>query len=134
MKALQSGRLMLGLVSVVVIVAIAAGLWLIGSPELQRSRRLDERRLEDLRLITAQIDGYWTRHRALPETLDALQTEPGMAPAPVDPVRHEPYSYRPIDEDSYELCAVFATLSEHPGSTWAHEKGEDCFEFDAKGR
>jgi hypothetical protein len=133
MKALQSGPVLMALVSAIVIAAIAAGLWLIGSPKEQRIRRIDGRRLGDLQSIERQIDVYWTRHEALPESLQALQGEPGLAPAPIDPVRGEPYSYRLLDEDSYELCAVFDTVSRDP-ELWAHEKGPACFRFDVKGR
>jgi hypothetical protein len=133
MKVLQGGPLLLALASAVVIAAIAAGLWLIGSPREQRIRRLDERRVGDLQSIERRIDVYWTRHRALPESLQALHEEPGLAPAPIDPVRHEPYSYRRVDEDSYELCAVFDRVSRDP-EIWAHDKGQACFRFDVKGR
>ena len=64
--------------TVAVAAAVAGGLWLLGSPQAQREQALDERRVSALRVLTRNVDLYWTRHQRLPQTLDELSrvTEP----------------------------------------------------------
>ena len=114
-----------------VIGTIAAALALIGSPAEQREYRMDERRVQDLRLVADSVNVYWTRRGRLPASLDDLAREFGVASA--DPATGERYAYRPIADDSYELCATFARDSSTlPGKTvavdvWSHGRGRQCF-------
>jgi hypothetical protein len=114
-----------------VIGTIAGALVLIGSPAEQREYRMDERRVHDLRLVADGVNVYWTRRGRLPPSLDNLAREFGVASA--DPGTGERYAYRPIADDSYELCATFARDSSTlPGRTaavdaWSHGRGRQCF-------
>jgi hypothetical protein len=133
MRGLRPGSALLVLATAVVLATVSAGIWLMGSPGEQRALRLDERRISDLQSIASELDMYWTRHRTLPESLDALRVEPGPASIPTDPVRGEPYRYRPLEGRSYELCAVFGRASRNGlGNVWAHPPGPYCFELEAK--
>ena len=62
----------------VVALAIVTALILLGSPTGQRMRRLDDRRVEDLRGITDAANLYWTRRGSLPLSLEDLSAEPGV--------------------------------------------------------
>ncbi len=96
-----------GVSAAVVIAAVAAGLFVLGSPAEERARRFDERRVTDLHAIAAATDVYWTRHARLPESLEELASEPGVRIATGDPASSLPYGYRALDDAGYELCAYF---------------------------
>ncbi|MBW2508163.1 MAG: hypothetical protein JRE81_06005 [Deltaproteobacteria bacterium] len=120
-------------VAVVVIAVIGGGLWLIGSPTEQRLLKLDERRVDDLHSIANRIDVYWNRHQGLPKSLDALEGQPGWDSIPLDRERNEPYSYRVLEQRSYELCARFDRKSRYARARqWAHEAGPYCYRFEMK--
>jgi hypothetical protein len=121
----------------VVVVAVVAGLVLLGSPADQRARRLDDRRLEDLRGTAAAVDLYWTRNGRLPRSLEELPPELGPAAATRDPETGEAYVYEIIGDDRYRLCATFERDSSAEAwgprrDFWAHPAGRHCFEIDAK--
>jgi hypothetical protein len=126
-----------GLVVAVVGAAVAAGLVILGSPSDARLRRLDERRVAELRQLARDIDVFWTRRAALPASLDALAGEAGLGERRADPDTGEPYAYRAIDATHYELCAVFAAEAGAPGlapdlAFWAHGAGRHCFTIEAQ--
>jgi hypothetical protein len=90
-----------------VITAVVAGLFILGSPTEERARRIDDRRVADLRGIVAATDLYWTRHSRLPASLDVLTAEPGVRISTGDPASLETYGYQPLDSARYEVCASF---------------------------
>ena len=87
----------------------------LDSPAQERLRRLDERRVDDLRSISAELDFYWTREGTLPSSLEDLAKEPGVFVELYDPQTDQPYEYWVLDSNTYELCAEFArdTADEH---------------------
>jgi hypothetical protein len=116
----------------VVIAAVAAGLWSIGSPGEQRLRRLDERRISDLTQLSQAVLWYHTERRALPAATSDLVNGRRLSRLPLDPSTDEPYEYRVTGERQFELCAVFARSSrpEDAKDFWYHETGRRCYEFD----
>lgn len=142
MSAHRPGRRrLLAAVAAAVIAVVAAGLWVAGSPGEERRRRLDARRLEDLRQIAAAVDAYWTRIGELPASLKELSGWQGLAAPTGDPATGEPYEYRRRSDGRYELCAAFSR--EDPGpqprrryqigpSFWHHGAGRHCFELEAE--
>lgn len=132
MKAAIGGRLFLALVVGVVLASVIGGLLILGSPSEQRSKKLDARRVTELRKIARSVDLYWTRHETLPSNLKVLEKEPGVSITITDPESGRPYTYREIGSDTYELCAVFATESSGRASLWAHGRGQNCFKFKTK--
>jgi hypothetical protein len=129
--------LLAGLVLVVVAAAIAGGFFLIGPPSEARLHRLDDRRVSDLRELSSAVNVYWTRKRQLPSSLDATMAELYGGRPPVDPDTTEPYGYRAIDGNRYELCAVFDRASQDGAVArgdpfWSHTAGRQCFALDAK--
>ncbi len=101
------GSVLFGASVATVIVAVVAGLFILGSPMDERARRVDDRRVADLHGIVAATDLYWTRHSRLPASLDDLTAEPGVSISTGDPVSSEIYGYQPLDSAHYEVCASF---------------------------
>lgn len=136
MKA-AARKVVAGVAIAAVVLAVGAGLFLLDSPARQRMRRLDGRRVEDLRLIAESVDLFYTRHERMPASLEELAREPGVSVRAHDPTTAEPYEYRALGERSYEVCAVFDVgTAEEPewrrGGFWAHGAGRHCFELEAR--
>jgi hypothetical protein len=120
-------------VTVAVTAAIVAGIVLLGSPAEERARRLDERRVQDLSGIAGAVDVYWTRNMRLPASLEALHTETGANITIADPATGTTYAFRPLEGDTYELCAVFEGESRDSdrgidAGFWSHRAGRQCFD------
>lgn len=120
-------------VAVVVGGALGLGLWFAGAPAEERARRLDQRRVEDLRRIANAVDLYWTRQGDVPPSLDALPGEGNDRVTLTDPVTGDRYSYRTLSSTGFEVCARFdtATTSDDSREFWRHAAGRQCFEADA---
>jgi hypothetical protein len=130
-KELTRAQVLAGIATVVVAGAIAAGIFVAGSPEEERSRRLDSRRADDLSDIARRVDLFWTRNGRVPATLDDLAQVDGAKISAADPVTKQPYEYRPMG-DRFELCAVFEEPSDHRGTFWSHGSGRQCFNREAQ--
>ncbi len=122
--------------SVVVVLTLAAALWLMGSPSAQRDVNLDARRISDLSRIERLLNDHMSIHEALPPDLATLADAPGRRLSIADPVDGTPYGYEITGERTYRLCAVFVTdTAETRAETgvwrhadWAHGKGHQCFD------
>ncbi len=121
--------------SAVVVVAVVAGLIVLGSPQEERSRLLDARRVADLQQIVAAIEDHHAREQGLPAALDGVVSGRDL-PWLRDPSTGERYEYRVVDERRYELCAAFDRDAEpapvprrhgHPDFS-GHAAGRHCFE------
>ena len=116
-----------------VVLTVAAALYLLGSPQEERVRRLDDRRVQDLRQIAETTNLYWTRHGRVPASIAELSEESGVIVSARDPSTGEPYGYRTVSDKSFELCAVFERDSADARSTgpassfWSHGPGRRCF-------
>ena len=95
------------LVSAVVVCAVVTAI-LLDPPGVQRQRRMDGRRIEDLLSMERAAEEYWNRHKVLPPDLAALAKEPGLRVPEADPETGSPYVYEVTGPKSYRLCAVFA--------------------------
>jgi hypothetical protein len=132
MRALSRAQIAGGLLTIAVIAAAAIGIQQIGSPAEERLRRLDERRVQDLAAIADAMDLYWTRHARFPASFDELRREPGANIRLNDPGTNDPYEYRPVETETYELCARFERGSPETGlaavgAFWSHGAGRQCF-------
>ena len=92
----------------IVVGAVITAIALLDPPGVQRQRKMDERRIEDLMSIQRATEEYWTRHKALPPDLATLGKEPGLLVPANDPETGTPYVYEVTGPKSYRLCAVFA--------------------------
>jgi hypothetical protein len=126
-------------------VTVVLGMVIVGSPFAERARKLDERRVWDLRSIERAItreclgpqetrpDGPPKQLvRPLPASLSALvESAVESRPEIVDPETNVPYGYRITGTSSYELCGSFITERDDdndPG--WNHPIGPHCWTFD----
>jgi len=112
--------------------AIAAGLFVTGSPSEQRLLRLDEQRVTDLRQLSYAANNRWDRQQQLPSSAADLVDGQYLSRLPVDPVSGQPYEYRATGSQEFEVCATFDRPSRPAlaGDFWFHESGRRCFAFD----
>jgi len=131
----------------IVVVAIVAGFFLIGSPNKARLTKFDEQRVSDLQIIQGQIIYFWQNKEKLPAKLDDLKdTISGFNPGK-DPETGENYSYEVKGKLEFSLCAGFnlpspegakpvVELPTYPpqyipsgsDSNWTHAAGNICFD------
>ena len=136
-QRLSKNILIAWLLAVVVLSGVIVGICLLDSPAQERLRRLDERRVDDLRELSYEVDFYWTRESTLPTSLEELSSEPGVFVDLLDPETGQPYEYRVLSSNTYELCAVFAldTAEEQERfykDVWSHGPGRQCFQLVAR--
>ena len=119
-----------------------SGLFIVGSPAVERLRQFDARRVNDLQNIQSELVQYWRMKGNLPPTLEAMRDDlRGFAP-PDDPQTGKPYEYRIDNGLSFSLCATFNASSPGDGAsrvkavpvmprgpqeTWAHGADHTCF-------
>lgn len=131
----------------VIVAAIIASLFVVGSPAKQRDARLDQNRVSDLQTIQSSLVDYWRAKESLPESLVALEDDINGYRNPVDPESGEVYEYTKTDELTFQLCATFMTQSDGSGKNvytapmmyslgsmggdfdvWSHKMGRVCFD------
>jgi hypothetical protein len=134
MTSASAHKVLVWPISAVVIGAVITAI-LLDPPGVQRQRKMDARRVEDLSSIQRATEEYWNRHKVLPTDLAMLGKEPGLRVAATDPETGSPYIYEVTGPKSYRLCAVFARDSSERAAgpyfsvTWAHGAGRHCFEL-----
>jgi hypothetical protein len=129
------------IMSVVVLVSIIVGFFVVGTPADQRMRRFDEERVSDLQMIQSEIIVYWKQKEALPENLLSLENDITGFRIPTDPDTEKPYEYRVVGDLKFELCATFQKESDKNAGihyeyyspydakqNWEHKAGRFCFE------
>jgi len=130
---LTSRHVVAGFAILLVIAGVAGGLVILGPPSEERINRLDQRRVEDLQRIQEALNVYRSRHGRLPTSLEELTQEAGIGINARDPGTMDAYEFRPLDERTFELCAVFERESGQasPFATgfWSHGSGRRCFQL-----
>jgi hypothetical protein len=117
--------------ALVVAAVVAAALSIIGKPSEQRLMRLDERRVMDLRGFTGAVNRYRGQRQELPARAEDVIDGQITTRLPLDPESQQPYDYRVIDAEHYEVCATFSRPSREPANDfWFHEAGRSCFSLD----
>src|SRR3989338_2782892 len=118
-------------------ISVIAGFFIVGSPQEERLRRFDERRVGDLQSIQGELINYWLNKSKLPDALDLLRDDIRGIVMPVDPETGENYTYVVKGPEAFSLCAVFVRpslgkLQVPPylwaGDNWEHDAGPVCFE------
>ncbi|NEO31647.1 MAG: hypothetical protein F6K36_14670 [Symploca sp. SIO3C6] len=124
--------------TVAVVIGIAAGFWVIGTPHRQRQITADKERIRDLERIAQRLyrQAEQTQNRGKVVELPEFLEERDLA---IDQITNTPYEYRRQSSTTYELCANFDTdsatyrLKETPSQSspeyWQHPQGRHCFEF-----
>ena len=140
MRNLSGQRIFLGLVTLAVVLVVGYGIYVVGSPAGQRLLKFDARRASDLQIISSNLDHYWELNGELPEALEDLQGPRYYVRSIQDPATQQPYEYRVIDGNQYQLCAVFDTDSSqreqrvprpYSAKVWDHGTGRACFDLEA---
>jgi hypothetical protein len=129
---------------IVVLLVIASGFLIIGSPNGARDYRFDEQRINDLTGLQYQITNYWQAKQKLPQSLSDLNSMLNGNIVPTDPASGKSYRYEVSGPLSFKLCATFAKESRvtnttsrpiapypakdvYGNETWQHGTGETCF-------
>lgn len=124
--------------------AIAWGFVLVDSPGTERLRKFDERRIEDLQVIQAEVQNIVhegrlvepyssTLRRPLPRSLEEIASSAQFQRVQLrDPQSGEMYTYVVLDRTRYQLCATFTFARASAYNVqWDHPAGAHCFVFDA---
>lgn len=95
-----------------VVVVAGLGLYFSGSPVVERQRRLDDQRTQDLQQITYAVDQFNQQNARLPSSLDELRNSQSYVSPSIlnDPESNAPFDYRTTGTSTYELCATFSTV------------------------
>jgi len=119
----------------VVVISLIIGFTLMDSPAVTRAKSYDLTRENDLRNISAGVDNYFNQSGQLPINLEDLKPIEGIT----DPTTNQPYQYKTLSEDQYQLCATFQTdnrIDSGEGATqvydqtnFLHGQGEKCFDL-----
>jgi hypothetical protein len=117
--------------ALVVSLMVILGFLRIGGPATQRMARADDKRIQDIYQLSAQIQNRWRSGRTLPHDLGELS---GVAIS--DPVTRRAYDYHAGEGSKYELCATFSAPSRNDNAMvnrddWSHAAGRHCFSLDA---
>lgn len=127
------GRTLLILASALITATVIAVIALTPSPGQHRQMQRDNAVLNDLEQLQQAIGRWHREHGQLPAALAPVAAQPGLSLqlAPAD--GGAAYSYQPIDEEQYRLCAVFLTDTaddrygrRYPAAR-AHGAGQHCF-------
>lgn len=135
MTKLSGAKELAIIASTVVVLSVIVAVFLLDPPGVQRQRRMDARRIEDLKSIEYSVDTYWERKKALPQSLAAMQKEPGLKTDLKDPQTGGAYEYQVKTPKSYSLCAVFSLDSSDNSQEfstarkWSHGAGRQCFDL-----
>ncbi|MGC8639234.1 MAG: hypothetical protein ACP5XB_05070 [Isosphaeraceae bacterium] len=135
MTPVSGTKLLAFAVTAIVVGSLCAAVVLLDPPGVQRQRKMDERRIQDLMSLQRATEEYWTRHKALPPDLATLSKEPGLRVPETDPETGSPYGYEVTGPKSYRLRGVFARDSAEGASApyysvkWAHGAGRHCFDL-----
>jgi len=129
-----SGRGWLIGANVAVLAALVAAFFVMRTPMEARQTRQDQRRIEDLTALKAEIEGWTRRTGELPSTLFELSQQPGARVNLADPFDAQPYEYQVVNARRYQLCATFVTDSAaiadaavYAERQWRHPRGRHCF-------
>lgn len=143
-KKLPLAKIFAWVTSGLVLIAIVAGFFIMGTPAEQRAKRFDEQRVQNLQVLQSEIINYWQVKTFLPENLEALKSSVTGFTQPLDPATNQPYEYEIKDDLTFSLCATFSsdgadtkmdTRMTEPQfdyygyqANWEHGVGRTCFE------
>jgi len=106
-------RLLAITASVVIIVAIVGGFFLIEGPGRARTEKFDEDRVNDLNALSQLIDEHFRVNGSMPDDLGPFEGGYNFDQISNDPRTGEAYGYERVTDASYRLCATFETDEPH---------------------
>jgi hypothetical protein len=113
----------------VVVFSIVSGVRMLRSPFGDRRLSDDDRRIAALVALSRAIEAYVVREGTLPGELDDLTPDLARRSMTRDPDSEDPYDYRVVGPQAFELCAEFDDADGSPaaGTEWAHDDDRECF-------
>jgi len=130
----KNAKMLAGTSSTFLLLILALGFLLAGSPTHQRAVRLDEQRIMDLQNIEYEVGNYWREKNTLPTKLTDLERDLYYFSPPVDPETKASYDYKVSGALSFKLCATFSADYQNvpntnlPKDQWTHTAGYTCFD------
>ena len=125
-----TGFWLMAVAALVIVATIVASVVVMGSPTVQRARKLDAQRTMQLQMIEREVRSYQRREGRLPSRLDDAL---GAGVAVADPQTGAAYEYAATAADRFRLCATFSRASGKPAPyddlSWRHPAGRHCFDF-----
>jgi hypothetical protein len=111
--------------------AVVVALLVLGPRSTERSRRLDDVRVDQLSAIARTVDLVYARTGRLPASLEEVGTHGGDGLAVADPQTGRPYRYQVKGPAAFSVCAEF----QHPSDGrspdfWRHGAGPMCFDLE----
>jgi hypothetical protein len=121
-------RLFAGCAGLAMALTLGFGFWSTGSPSSVRVLNEDNQRVRDLYDLTVQIENkrYGGGLQGPPASLA------DVALTGRDPFTGQPYEYRRLDGQRYQVCAEFKAPSPRASGLalfWAHPAGRKCFDI-----
>jgi len=131
--------------SVLLVIAIVGGFFLVGTPAEQRAQRFDERRVNDLQSVQSEVINFYSTKEALPDSITDLENDVTGFIQPKDPQSDASYEYTKTGELTFDVCATFAAKRDYAdinkgspetliyppygpySDNWSHEAGRFCF-------
>jgi len=126
--------------SLAVIAAVfISALFIVETPTEARSRRIDERIINNFYNIESGINSYYNTNHKLPATLDDIKKESIATDSLIDPSTRETFDYKPGSGVDYQLCANFRTdnknskdaIYQYLDQNRRHTAGYECLDFKA---
>ncbi|HEX8591427.1 MAG TPA: DUF5671 domain-containing protein [Candidatus Paceibacterota bacterium] len=141
----RRAHLVAGAALLLVLLTVAAGFFIVGSPRDMRMMRYDQQKVGDLQSLQYQIVTFYQQKQELPETLAEIVDPLTGFVIPQDP-QGGAYRYERVSSESFKLCASFNHESRdvsgrgayhdsvampagmNPEDNWRHGAGESCFD------
>jgi len=116
--------------SILVLALVIWSFTVIGTPQMQRAWRLDDRRVQDLQSIQWQVINYWQQKQKLPEKITDLSNPISGFMLPVDPEFEKgktyEYSLKDANALTFELCGTFSAKMPQG---WVEYGGRDVIPY-----
>ena len=120
-----------------VVLSIAAGFLILGTPQHARLVNFDSQKVSDLQNIQSEVVNYYQQKQMLPATLNDLNDPISYTTVPTDEQSGLAYGYQATGKYTFNLCANFNAVGNAsngyygPGSNtagnWTHGVGQACF-------
>ena len=119
--------------SAFVAAVVVASFTIMQSPGTARLKRADITRSDDLAAIRMAVRSYYKAEGHLPESLAPL-TDRLASNRFRDPLTQQPYEYRILDPEHFELCATYALEAPLDAGSRYMEPGEEDLGVHGPGR
>ena len=135
----RNGRIGIGAVAAFIIGSIV---WAHIKADQSAAMYTDIQRVSNLQQLNLALQEYYRDLKVLPGHLRDLEQRANPAYMRdgymFDPQTHQPFEYDVIDDNDYQICAVFRFSTQEiihrvptdlANPVWDHERGPHCFHF-----